>query len=144
MSVWEFLTETCPCIISSVDIGPRAVVLHLRAKINFCQTGRISWPLSVKFRMSLSKCKFSDTQCSVNLNFLKGVHGVLHILHFWGGEGGEKSFRRMFTKICWVLVVSWKSAQRKQYVCRSINNFVSVLPIFIAWFVWKSVREIWT
>jgi len=58
MSVWEFLTEICPCSLSRLDIGAGTVVLYLRAKMNCCQTGRISWPLSVKFRMSMSKCKF--------------------------------------------------------------------------------------
>lgn len=44
--------------------------------------------------MSMSKCEFSDTHCSVNLILLKGVHGVLHIeylLHtsFLGEGRGE-------------------------------------------------------
>jgi hypothetical protein len=44
--------------------------------------------------MSMSKCEFSDTHCSVNLTLLKGVHGALHIVYFLHtsilGEGREE------------------------------------------------------
>jgi len=66
MSVWEFLTEMCPCSISCVDVGPGTVVLYLRAKLNCCGTVGISWPLSVEFHTSMTECEFNDTNCSVN------------------------------------------------------------------------------
>jgi len=96
-TVWEFLTEICPCSISFVDIDPGIVALYLRTKMNCCRTVRISWPLSVKFRMSMTKYEFSDTHCSVNLTLLKGVRGVLPILStyfiFGGGEGRSRCGR---------------------------------------------------